>query len=502
MQLLLALDAGTTSVKAVLFDEAGHTLGCSVQEYRLLTPAPDRVELPAETYWAACRRGIRELFDRSGLSPADVVAVSVSSQGETIIPIDRSGQPLCNAIVWLDNRPAAEAAELARAVDLDAFYGVTGLPEVIPTWPACKILWFRQQAPEVFARAHKFLLLEDYLLYRLTGQFVTEGSVSTSTGYFDIRSGTWWPLMLDLIGITAGRLPELRPSGSVVGPVSAKAAGETGLPLHTRVVTGAMDQVAGAIGAGNIAPGVITETTGTTLALAATLPRLTYDPQKRLPIYYHALPGTYILLPYCQTAGIVLKWFRDEFGQEDLVEAQRTGQDAYDLLAARAADVPAGAEGLLMLPHLSGSTSPNFNPAARGVFFGISLKHGKGHFVRAIMEAVAFMLRENLDVLRELGIELSEVRALGGGAKSPLWLQIMADVNQLPVRTMQCEEAAALGVSILAATAVGLYSDIAAACAGMVGIRATIEPRPEAQAVYDRAYERYLALYRCLRPLW
>ncbi len=310
--------------------------------------------------------------------------------------------------------------------------------------------------------------MEDYLLHRLSGCYVTEGGVCTSTGYFDITTGRWWEEMLDFIGLRPEQLPTLLRSGEIVGPVTGDTSRETGLSTRTLVVAGAMDQIAGAVGAGNIAPGLVSETTGTALVLAATVNEPTYDPQKRLPCYYHALPGKYLLLPYCQTAGMVFRWFRDQFGQ---------GQ-SYEQLTALAAEVLPGCEELLMLPHLTGSTSPRFNPQARGVFYGITLSHTRAHFVRAILEAVAFMLRENVELLKELGVNVKELMSLGGGARSRLWLQIKADVTGLPLRAAECEEAASLGVAILAGVAVGLFRDVETACQQMVRVGTRIEPDP------------------------
>ena len=492
MPSLLSIDAGTTAVKVSLFDERGRMATSSLQEYTLLTPAEDWVELPAEVYWQSCVGGIREVLAQPGVTPEEILAVGVTSQGETLIPVGGEGQPLRNAIVWLDNRARAEAQAVAASFELDRFYEVTGLPEIIPTWPACKILWLREQERETFVQAHKYLLVEDYLLYRLSGRYVTEGGVCTSTGYFDIQTGQWWREMLDFIGVSPEQLPAPLGSGEVVGPVCEDASRETGLSTRTLVVSGAMDQIAAAVGAGNIAPGVISETTGTALVLAFTVNEPTYDPQKRLPCYYHALPGKYLLLPYCQTAGMAFRWFRDQFGQ---------GQ-SYDQLTALAAEVPPASEGLLMLPHLAGSTSPHFNPRARGVFYGITLGHTRAHFVRAILEGVAFMLRENVELLQELGVEVGELVSLGGGARSTLWLQIKADVTGLPLRASECEEATSLGVAILAAVAVDLFPDVATACQQMVSIGPRIEPSSAHRALYEAAYDRYLRLYSSLQPLF
>jgi sugar (pentulose or hexulose) kinase len=492
MPFLLAIDAGTTAVKVTLFDERGQMVASSLQEYSLLTPTEDCVELPAEAYWQNSVAGIRDVLAQQGLLPEDILAVGVTSQGETFIPVGDAGQPLRNAIVWLDNRAGVEAQAIASTFDLDGFYEITGLPEIIPTWPACKIIWLRRHEPDVFAQAQKYLLVEDYLLFRLSGHYATEGGVCTSTGYFDIRTGRWWREMLDHIGLRVEQLPELLRSGEVVGPVAEGAAAETGLSSRTLVVTGAMDQIAGAVGAGNIVPGIVSETTGTALVLAATVNEPTYDPQNRLPCYYHAVPGRYLLLPYCQTAGMTFRWFRDQFGQ---------GQ-SYDQLTALAAGVPPGSEGLVMLPHLTGSTSPHFDPRAKGVFYGIVLGHTRAHFVRAILESVAFMLRENVELLVELGVDVGELVSLGGGARSKLWLQIKADVTELPLRAAQCEEAASLGVAMLAGVGIGLFRDVEDACRQLTQTGDRMDPNSEHHLLYENAYRRYLRLYASLETVF
>jgi xylulokinase len=298
--------------------------------------------------------------------------------------------------------------------------------------------------------------------------------------------------MLDFLDLKPEHLPGLVKPGQVVGTLTAEAARETGLSTTTAAVAGAMDQIAGAIGAGNIAPGIVSETTGTALVLAATVGRPLYDPQKRLPCYYHALPGSYLLLPYCQTAGMVFRWFRDQFGE---------GQ-SYEELTSIAAEVAPGSDGLIALPHLTGATSPRFNPRAKGVFYGITLQHTRPHFVRAILEAVALMLRENVELLQELGVSVRELISLGGGARSDLWLQIKADVTGIPLRTPDCEEATSLGVAVLAAVAVGLFPDVDTACQEMVRLGPQIEPSTDNSVAYEDAYNCYQALFDALQPVF
>jgi xylulokinase len=502
MTALLGIDAGTTSVKAVVFDLEGHPLGLAAEEYPLLTPGPGQVELDCETYWTACCRAVRKAVGLIGVDPSQIVALSISSQGETIIPLDASGRPVRRVLVWLDTRASAEAAAIERHFGTQRVFEVTGQPEVIPMWTAAKILWIREHEPENFRRVSRFLWVEDYLLYRFTGRYATEKGVTTSSIMVDIRNRCWWGEMLDFIGVSPERLPELKEPGEIVGPLTAQAAAQAGLTTCTIAVTGSMDQMAGALGAGNITPGIITEATGGALAICATLPGLVYDPGRHLPTQYHARPNTYCLQPFGQTGGMALRWFRDTFGQTEMAVARDTGMDAYDLLTAAAARVAPGSEGLICLPHLTGTASPEFDPAARGVFYGITLKHGRAHFARAIMESVAYMLKKNLDMVEQTSGPVREVRSMGGGARSRAWLQIKADVLQKTVTPLAVEEAASLGVAILAGVAAGVFANLEEGIARMTRLGESLQPNPDDAPAYQRGYQEYLDLYEFLAPMF
>jgi sugar (pentulose or hexulose) kinase len=502
MQYLLGLDAGTTAMKAVLFDQAGQVLGRASQEYSLRTPAPDRVELEPERYWGACCQCTQRLLGETGVDPRHVLALAISSQGETLLVVDEAGQPLYPAIVWLDNRSQAEADEIRVRFGPKKVFDVTGQPEITPTWPATKIMWLRRHAPQIFEQAHKFLLLEDYLLFRLTGHFAADPCLLSSSLLFDIQRRDWWGEMLDFVGLVPERLPQVLESGRPVGELTPEAARHTGLWAGTLAATGGLDQALAALGAGNTRPGLVTESTGGALAIVATLDEPLFDPQGHIPCHYHALPDTYYLLPWGQTAGMALRWFRDVFGIEEQMAARQRDGDAYDLLVEAAAGVPPGSAGLVALPHLAGAACPEFNPAARGVWFGIGLHHTKGHFVRSILEAVAYMLRRNVELLAGLGIEVQEIRSLGGGARSPLWNQIKADVLGVPVVTVGGEEVACLGAAILAGTAVGLYRSPDEAAETLVRIKDRWRPDPVVKPAYDRGYDMYVRLYGSLEGLF
>jgi xylulokinase len=502
MITFLGIDAGTTALKAALFDLDGRLLALDRQEYALFTPSPAVVELDAEAYWRACCRAVRAVVKRSGARIAEIASLCISSQGETLVPVDGAGTPTRNAIVWLDNRAVEEARLIGDQFDLAELYHTTGQPEVTPTWPAPKILWIKRHEPEVFARSARFLLLEDYLLQRMTGQFVTEYGLQTSSLLLDIRNKRWWQPMLDFVGVLPERLGCLMEPGAVVGPLSLEGAAALGLSTRTLAVTGAMDQAVGAVGAGNVVPGIVSETTGGALAIVVTLDRPLFDPARRVPCHYHARQSTYCLLPWVQTAGMALKWLRDQFFPLEAQAAREGGRDPYDVMTALAAQIPAGSEGLVVLPHREGATCPEFNPAAKAVFYGATLRHTRAHFVRGIMEAVAYTLKRNLDIVEQLGVGVKEIRSMGGGARSGLWLQIKADVLQKPVAAVAVEEAACLGAALLGATATGHFASLNEGVARMVRLREPVQPDPANADVYAQSYVRYLELYERLAPMF
>ena len=499
--LLLGLDLGISTVKVALFTAAGDLVRMESDEY-MIVPEGDKAETDPELYWSLIVRSTRRLLHNWGGRAEQIAAVSVSSHTETVVPIEESGRPVRPALLWMDKRSQPEADELNREFGLQRVLKISGQPEIAPIWPVTKFRWLSKHEPDSVKRTAKYLLPEDYLLYRLSGRFVAEPSMWSSSLVLDISQRKWSPEMMAFGGVRADQLPELLPSGTAVGCISPACAAETGLSTKTQVVTGGLDQTCAAIGAGNIAPGIITESTGSVLALLATVPKPIFDRETRVPCHIHAVPDAYCMLPWNQTGGLALKWFKDRFAGDLTATANATSRDVYALLAAEAETVPAGSEGLLMLPHLDGAFFPEFDPFARGVFFGFTLNHGRAHFTRAIMEAVAFMIRRDLEGLSRLGVVANELRVLGGGAKSACWSQIKADTCNIPVVVPAQGEAAALGSVILAAVGIGLYADIPSAVRVMVSAGSPVEPRGANRTTYDAAYRLYVELYDSVKHLY
>lgn len=495
MTLLLGVDLGTTAIKAGLYEPTGALVAGGTREQVLSTPSPGEVEFDPEHYWAAFADLVSQLAQAAPGGPGDIVGLALSVQGETLVAADTNGRAVRPAIVWLDNRATAESDLLCARFGNEAIFEVTGQTEMLPTWPAPKILWVRNNEPDTFRRTTRWLLLEDFFVQRLTGEVWCEGSLATSTCYWNLSTRQWWPEMLEAIGIEASQLPAIGESGHPVGTLRAGVAQELGLRPQTVVSLGALDQACGAIGVGNIRPGVFSENTGAALAVCATVDHPVLDPQRRMPCHYHALAGMYMLHTFT-SGGIVLRWWRDAFTRSG--GSGNRASMSYDELAAAAASVSAGAEGVMVVPHLQGAMAPDPNPHASAAITGLRLHHGQPHVVRAILESIAYVVRRNLEALAEMGISVDEIRALGGGAKSPLWKQIEASVTGVPVVTTTCAEPATLGAAMLAGTGAAVFDDLGAAMVSAVRTAVRYEPDPKDRYVYQEGYARYCELSTAL----
>ncbi len=432
---LMGIDVGTTSIKTAIFNERLEQIYSNNIDYAIESH-DDVVEFDGEKYWQFIKEELGNLS-------VSVDALAIDTQCETLILTDDEGNPVRKAIVWLDNRAEKEARIIEEHFGRKKVYEVTGQPEITATWPASKLLWVKRNEPEVWSKTKKVFLLEDYIIYKMTGKFVTEKTLQSSTIYFDINNSCWWEEMLEFIGVSCDMLPELCDSAEYVGNYKG-----------IKVVTGAMDQIAGAIGAGVIKPGIISEMTGTTMvifSLCESVPE--YDVSSIVPCHYN-YDGKYCVLSWSPTAGMSLKWFRNALCEEF----------SFAQLDDIAKDVSPGCDGLTFLPYLCGSTMPKYNPKARGSFTGLTPEHTRAHFVRSIMEAMSYMLKSNFDYL---GVDAKEIRAMGGGANSDLWCQMKADVTGKTLMTLKNKETACLGSAILAGVGIGVFKSVEEACKGI-----------------------------------
>ena len=464
MKHLMGIDIGTTSVKTAVFNADLEQKISLTADYTLDSHG-DIVEFDSEQYWTIVKGEIEKV--KKELS---VDALAVDTQCETLILTDEDGNPVRPAIVWLDNRATREAELIEEYFGHKKVYEITGQPEITATWPACKLLWVKRNEPEIWAKTKKIFLLEDWILYKLTGKFISEKTRQSSTLYFDIHKAEWWEEMLDFIGVSRDMLPTLHSSAVEVGEYDGM-----------KVVTGAIDQIAGAIGAGVVKQGIVSEMTGTTMVIfmpSDTVPA--YDKASIVPCHYN-YDDKYCLLSWTPTAGMALKWFRNALCENF----------SFRELDDMAMSVPAGSDGLTFLPYLCGSTMPKYNPAARGSFTGLTTEHTRAHFVRSVMESVTCMLKSNLDYL---GLDVAEIRAMGGGANSPLWCQMKADMTGKRLVTLKNKETACLGSAILAGVGTGIFSSVEEAAS-----KIELDKVYEDQGVdYTECYERYLAYDKIL----
>ena len=472
MKYLLGLDIGTSSIKGGLFDAKGTQISITLKEYELEKSSAGIVELDPEIYWQSVKSIIRKILKDTKIEPLQIASVGVTSQGETLICVDSDGRPLRKAIVWLDTRAKEEARVLSEFFGPKKLHEVTGQHEAIPGYTAVLIKWLSSHESEIFKKVAKFLLVEDFIISRLTGQYITDRALVPSTLLFNIRQNDWWDLMLNYLQISRNQLPKLLDSGTVVGKVTDS---ECGLSTETLVCSTPIDQVTGAIGSGNIHTGIITETTGTTLSICTCTDQIVYDPERRISVFAHGIQGKYVLLPWAPVGGMLLRWFRDEFASNV----------SFEELSNMAGNIAPGSDGLIILPHFAGSG---------GLIHGITLSHGKAHLARAIMESIAFLLRDNLEALKQLGIDSSKVVSLGGGSRSECWLQIKADVLNCKITTLDCEETTCLGAAILAAIGAGIYSNIETAVANMVKFKKHFMPNPLNSEFYDVVFSKYREL--------
>ena len=478
---ILALDYGTTALKAVLYDEAFRPLCKAQREWSYLYPQPGRIEMDAEGYWDKTVEAINEIFDQVG-GREKLSAVSVTGQSETLICLDEKGGAIGNAIVWLDTRPQQECEEFTRDFPAARLYKRTGNTGFDPVMPILKLRWMQRHEPQRYAATHVFLLLKEYIIYRLSGQIIGEYSAQSCSGWFDIVKCDYDDELLAYAGIDRAKLPPLKSSQHIAGPLWENARRDTGIGAGALVVNGLLDQCASGIGAGVIDSSAITETTGTVLAIGAVLDHFDGDTPDML-VLRHGLKGKYQALPNCSTAGVLLKWFRDEFMPEGA---------SYEDINRAIIQRGRAESGLLLLPHFAGYLSPVNNAQARGVIYGLSLDTTKCDIAHAIMEGVGFLLRENLELLEKHGLRADKIISLGGGAKSPLWLSIKANICGREMCTLADDESTALGCALNALLALGRITE--ADVPRHVRSAQGHAPTSRGMEIYESKYRNYLDL--------
>ncbi len=495
---LAGIDVGTGGCKITVFREDGMELASAFREYPFIAPRPGWLEIDPERIWQAVKDALKEVASRS---PELLEVMAVTSHGETLVAVDNEGFPVTNAIANFDVRAHSYTEYWRDRLNPLKIFEITGMP-LHGMYTVNKILWLRDNFPSVFERSRTFCCVEDFVILRLTGEAVIDYSLAARTMLFDVRKREWSDTMLRLADLSSDNLSRVSPSGKVAGTLLSSVAQEVGVKSGIPVACGGHDQPSGLLGCGVQEPGEAMYGMGTSECVAINLgtePFLSKEMMENsFCCYPHVEENAYLTLTYIASGGSVLRWFRDEFGYEERMRAKAQGKDPYELLLA---EIPARPASTFVLPHFSGSGTPYLDERSRGALVGLTVGTGKTEVTRAILESLTYEMKVNLDLFEEFGIPIRSLRVIGGGSRSPLWLQIKADILEKPLLTLSTGEAVALGTAMLAGYAGGVFADLSQARESMVKSRDRIEPREKYHEAYEKRFQIYQKIYGALRDI-
>ena len=487
--LWLGVDIGTGGSRALLVDAAGNVVAaCTAAHEDILMERPLWAEQRPENWWDAAVQAIRGVLAESAIAGSDIKGVGLSGQMHGLVILDGDSQVIRPSLIWCDQRSQPQVDWVNEKVGKARVLGCTANP-VLTGFTLPKLLWVRDREPHNYERVRHVLLPKDYVRFRLTGDYATEVSDASGTALFDVVNRRWSYELADALGIDRSFLPACYESSEITGTISREAAELTGLAAGTPVAGGGGDQAASAVGNGIVAPGIVSCTLGTSGVVFAHMEQVAYDPDGRVHTFCHAVKGKWHVMGVTQGAGLSLQWFRNQLAPG--VE--------YDALMAEAATAPAGSQGLYWLPYLMGERTPHLDPQARGGWIGLTAKHRRADLIRALIEGVSFSQKDCLDIVESLGVHVASVRASGGGAKSPFWRQVLADVFGKPVVTLASQEGSALGAALLAMVGTREYTSVPEVCGAVIRETGRVEPEPDAAEVYARGHEVYRRLYPALK---
>ena len=499
MAVFLGIDIGTSGTKTLAVKEDGTILASATFEYPLYSPKPGWSEQDPLDWWDASVKSVKKVMKAAKLKAADIGGIGLSGQMHGSVFLNKAGAVIRPALLWNDQRTTAECAEIekraggrAKLIKMVANPALTG-------FTAPKILWLRNNEKSNFDRTVQVLLPKDYVRYRLTGEFATEVSDASGTLLLDVVKRDWSKQLLGKLDLDASLLPKVYESEDVSGGLNAAAAAAMGLKVGTPVVGGGGDQAAGAIGNGIVRSGIVSATMGTSGVVFAHSDDVQVDPEGRLHTFCHAVRGKWHVMGCVLSAGGSLQWFRNQLCQAEIAAAKKQKIDPYELITEQAAAAPAGSEGLFFLPYLTGERTPYADANARGSWVGLSLRHGKGHMARSVMEGATYAMRDSLEIAKAMSISIKEIRLSGGGARSQFWRQLQADIYGQPVVTINAEEGPAYGVALLAAAGTGAYKDVVEACKATISVATKTRPEAAAKKKYNAAYPMYQKLYQSLK---
>jgi xylulokinase len=493
---IIGIDVGTGGTRALLVDEKGSLLGSATHEHvAFASPQNGWAEQDPRDWWNACQKAIGKLLRETGVSKDEIAAVGLAGQMHGAVLLDENEQVLRPALIWCDQRSAEECRVLNETIGEQRLVELTSNP-ALPNFTLTKLMWVRTHEPEIWKQFRFFLLPKDYVRLQLTGVRAIDVSDASGTLLLDVAHRRWSREMVEATELDPGCLPEVFESPEIVGRITARAALATGLAEGTPVVAGAGDQAGGAIGMGIVKAGDVSATIGTSGVVFAATDQPFLDPKGRLHTFCHAIPNRWHVMGVTQAAGLSLRWFRDNFG----IIGSPAG-DPYDSLSREAAAIPAGADGVMWAPYLMGERTPHLDSDVRGALLGLAASHGRGHIIRAILEGVAFSLKDSLTVFAEIGVPVDDIRLGGGGARSPLWRQIQADVYSKPVSLLAAEEGCAYGAAVLAGVGAGLWPSVDDACSQIVKIASVVEPDRQSSEKLQQQYQLYRAIYPALKQI-
>lgn len=498
MKYLIGIDIGTSATKTVMFDEVFNVIFSSSQEYPMYQPQNGWAEQKCEDWRDAVLNTITDVVKKSGVNSEDIAGIGLSGQMHGLVMLDENNEPLRPSIIWCDQRTAKQCEEITEKVGAKRMIEITANP-AMTGFTASKILWVRENEPEIYAKCRHILLPKDYIRYVLTGEFATEVSDASGMQLMDIPNRCWSDEVLEKLDIDKSLLPKMYESPEVTGKITKEIAEKTGLSTNTVVVGGAGDNAAAAVGTGVVKDGRAFTTIGTSGVVFAHTSDVSIDPKGRVHTFCCAVPGCWHIMGVTQAAGLSLKWFRDNFCGDFMERAEKEGKDVYYLMDKAAEEIPVGSNRLIYLPYLMGERTPHVDPDCRGVFFGLSAIHTKADMIRAVMEGVAYSLKNCNDILNEMGAGVDEMMACGGGGTSSLWRQMLADLYECDVKTVSSKEGPALGVAILASVGAGIYESVEKACDTAIKIDKTCPPKKENSEAYAKFYDIYNSLYNHLK---
>ncbi len=485
----LGIDVSTTATKALLINEQGDVLATASTEYPFETPHPLWSEQHPDLWWDGAQKSIRTVIQQSGVDPAQIGGVGLTGQMHGLVLLDKDGKVLRPSILWNDQRTQNQCDEIHQKIGRDKFIQITG-NVALTGFTAPKILWVKENEPEVYSRAAHVLLPKDFVRYKLTGEYAMDKADGAGTVLMDLHKRDWSSEVLSALEIPRSWMPPLFEGPQVTGTVSAAAASATGLKTGTPVMAGGGDQAAQAVGVGAVKEGVVALTLGTSGVVFATTGGAFIEPEGRLHAFCHSVPDRWHLMGVMLSAAGSLRWYRDTFAP---------GMKYDDLLVPVEA-IPAGSDGLLFLPYLTGERTPHPDPLARGAFVGLTVRHGMAHCTRAVLEGVAFGLKDSFELMKSAGLaRIEQVRVSGGGARSALWRQVLADVFDAELVTVNTTEGAAYGAALLAGVGAGRWADVESACDAAILVTGSASPASQQVEVYRKVYELYRDLYPALR---